>query len=69
MLIHDWNIYFVAPLGQNNPTVKFTQFEDSSGEIPSIRPRTKHLNCEYHHFRSAVAKRQVQLEACDTEDM
>ena len=36
-----------------------TVFEDNSGVLelfmfPKIRPRTKHINNKYHHFRSAV---------------
>jgi histone deacetylase 1/2 len=36
-------------------------FEDNSGALemavaPKIRPRTKYINCKYHHFRAHVGK-------------
>jgi hypothetical protein len=42
------------------PTVHCQVFEDNVGAIemarlPKMRPRTKHLNMKYHHFREAVA--------------
>jgi hypothetical protein len=42
------------------PTVQCTLFEDNSGALtlakaPAMRPRTKHINIKYHHFRTHVA--------------
>jgi hypothetical protein len=42
------------------PTVHCTLFEDNSGALtlakaPAMRPRTKHINLNYHHFRAHVA--------------
>jgi hypothetical protein len=36
-------------------------FEDNEGaieiaKVPKMRPRTKHLNIKYHHFREEVRK-------------
>jgi Reverse transcriptase (RNA-dependent DNA polymerase) len=44
---------------ENNPEVKCKAFEDNNGAldmaiIHKLRPRTKHINVKYHHFRSAV---------------
>jgi hypothetical protein len=49
------------PLG-DPPTVKCKLFEDNSGAMtlaksPAMRPRTKHINVKYHHFRSFVMVR------------
>jgi hypothetical protein len=40
------------------PTVHCKVYEDNAGAIemarlPKMRPRTKHLNVKYHHFREA----------------
>ena len=48
-------------------------FEDNSGAIEvanedKYRPRTKHINVRYHHFRSLVQKGIVQIEAIRSED-
>jgi hypothetical protein len=42
------------------PTIHCKVFEDNSGalelaRLPKIRPRTKHINVMYHHFRERVA--------------
>jgi hypothetical protein len=36
--------------------------------MPCMRPRTKHINCSYHHFRSHVAHGQITIHAIKTED-
>ena len=41
-------------------------FEDSEGaiemaKVPKMRPRTKHLNIKYHHFREEVKKGTVSI--------
>jgi len=41
-------------------------FEDNAGEIgianvPKMRPRTKHLNIKYHHFREEVKKGTISI--------
>jgi hypothetical protein len=38
------------------PVVHCKAFEDTSGavelaRVPKMRPRTKHINTKYHHFR------------------
>lgn len=47
-------------VGDTQPIVKCSLFKDNSGaptleKAPEIRPRTKHINVKYHHFRSFVA--------------
>jgi hypothetical protein len=41
-------------------------FEDNEGaieiaKVPKMRPRTKHLNIKYHHFREEVKKGTVSI--------
>jgi hypothetical protein len=48
-------------------------FEDNSGalemaKVPKMRPRTKHLNIKYHHFREAVEQGLVTIKAVRTHD-
>ena len=48
-------------------------FEDNMGAIelaklPKMRPRTKHINIAYHHFREFVTKGIVKLFAIKTTD-
>jgi hypothetical protein len=48
-------------------------FEDNSGAlelatVPKMRPRTKHINIKYHHFRSHVANGSITIHKIGTED-
>ena len=48
-------------------------FEDNTGalelsKVPKMRPRTKHINIKYHHFRSHVQKGTITVEHVDTEN-
>ncbi len=48
-------------------------FEDNAGAIeianvPKMRPRTKHLNIKYHHFREEVKKGTISIYHTRTED-
>ena len=48
------------------PSVYCKAFEDNSGALeiaksPKMRPRTKHINLVYHHFREHVRTRLIQL--------
>ena len=56
------------------PVIHCKAFEDNSGalemvRLPKIRPRTRHINAKYHHFRSYYAKSKISIEFCPTEDM
>ena len=55
------------------PKVKCKLFEDNSGavelaNVPKMRPRTKHINTKYHHFRSYVAKGFIKVLKIGTEE-
>ena len=57
----------------NHAKVYCKCFEDNSGALelaqtPKIRPRTKHINIIYHHFRDAVKKGMVEIFAISTDD-
>ena len=46
-------------------------FEDNSGALemattPKFRPRTKHINVKWHHFRDYVERGQISIHPIDT---
>ncbi len=57
----------------NTPYVYCKVFEDNSGaleltRLPKLRPRTKHINVCYHHFREHVRKGLIKIFPIDTKD-
>ena len=55
------------------PHVFCKVFEDNSGalelaRLPKLRPRTKHINVCYHHFREHVRSRLVKIYPVSTHD-
>lgn len=55
------------------PEVHCKVFEDNNGclemaQTPKMRPRTKHLNIKYHHFRGAVAEKLITIHRVGTEE-
>jgi hypothetical protein len=61
------------PIGQGNPKIHCKLFEDNSGaielaKVPKMRPRTKHINVKYHHFREYVSNNEVSIHKIDTSD-
>jgi Reverse transcriptase (RNA-dependent DNA polymerase) len=55
------------------PTVHCRVFEDNSGAIelarvPKMRPRTKFINVQYHHFRQYVDRKEISILSIDTTD-
>ena len=57
----------------NEPYVYCKVFEDNSGalelaRLPKLRPRTKHINVCYHHFREHVRKGLIKIFPIDTKD-
>jgi hypothetical protein len=51
----------------------YTSVEDNAGAIeivnvPKMRPRTKHLNIKYHHFREEVRKGTISIYHTRPED-
>lgn len=55
------------------PSIHCKAFEDNSGalelaRIPKLRPRTKHINLVYHHFKDHVRKGLISIYPIDTND-
>ena len=55
------------------PKVHCKVFEDNSGALEmakthKYRPRTKHLNVKYHHFRDYVSRGEISIHKIDTTD-
>jgi len=60
-------------IGSTVPKVHCKVFEDNSGalEIATIhktRPRTKHMNCQVHHFRHYVDSGEITIHPIGTDD-
>ena len=59
------------------PKVHCRVFEDNSGAVelassvknPKMRPRTKHINTKYHHFRTKVMDGTLSIHPISTDDM
>ena len=55
------------------PMVHCKAFEDNTGAlelslVPKMRPRTKHINNVYHHFRQFVRDGLISVSRIGTED-
>jgi hypothetical protein len=55
------------------PTVKCKAFEDNSGAVElsnvhKMRPRTKHINTKYHHFRAYVHEKLIKVLQVSAND-
>ena len=55
------------------PTVKCKLFEDNSGavelaNVPKMRPRTRHINVKYHHFRKFVNDKLITILKVTTDN-
>jgi hypothetical protein len=62
-----------VPITNKAPTVYCRAFEDNTGAYemattPKMRPRTRHINVKYHHFRHHVARKLIQIQRVDTKD-
>ena len=73
MDLHDECVNHGIIPSHTKPCVKCTVFEDNSGALelartPKMRPRTKHINIKYHHFRTHVASGRIAVEPIGTED-
>ena len=58
---------------QSQPTVQCKVFEDNSGALelamtPKMRPRTKHINVKFHHFRDYVKRKLITILPICLED-
>jgi hypothetical protein len=54
------------PVLNQQPKVMCKVFEDNAGvieiaNVPKMRPRTKHLNIKYHHFREEVKRGTIRI--------
>jgi hypothetical protein len=66
-------ILFGIKISVSTPTVRCKVFEDNVGAIelakaPKLRPRTKHIAIQYHHFRTHVAKRLITIQHVTTTE-
>jgi hypothetical protein len=64
---HGFNMISVTP------KIHCKVFEDNSGAIeianvPKMRPRTKHINIKYHHFRDYVERGEITIQQIASED-
>jgi hypothetical protein len=62
---------FGIPLAKTTPTVFCRLFEDNAGaihlaKVPKMRPRTRHINQKYHHFREWVKSGCIEVLPIDT---
>lgn len=60
-------------INTTTPRIHCKAFEDNSGALEmatvhKMRPRTKHLNIKYHHFREAVDNGEVSVHRVDTTE-
>lgn len=58
---------------ENKPIVHCTLFEDNYGTLelahePRYRPRTKHTEIKYHHFREHVKSGRIKISPIDTKE-
>ncbi len=64
-------------LTATTPHLHCRVFEDDSGAVelassvknPKMRPRTRHINTKYHHFRSKVQDGTISIHQVSTEEM
>ena len=64
---------FGLPIVKTTPTVFCKLFEDNAGaihlaKVPKMRPRTRHINQKYHHFREWVKSGAIDILPIDTLD-
>jgi hypothetical protein len=62
-----------VPVMNQQPKVMCKVFEDNAGAIeianvPKMRPRTKHLNIKYHHFREEVKRGTISVYHVGTKE-
>ena len=62
---------FGIPITKTTPKVFCKLFEDNAGaihlaKVPKMRPRTRHINQKYHHFREWVKSGLIEILPIDT---
>ena len=70
-LVQEFKEKFANSTVVSIPTIRCTLFEDNSGALelantPKMRPRTKHINIKYHHFREFVRRGLVLIQSVST---
>jgi hypothetical protein len=70
-LVQEFKDKFATSTVVSIPTIRCTLFEDNSGALelantPKMRPRTKHINIKYHHFREFVRRALVLIRSVST---
>ena len=55
------------------PKIHCTVFEDNSSPLelarmPEVRPRSKHINQSFHHFREPVEQQEIHIQATPTDE-
>ena len=60
-------------MGSTKHKVHCEVFDDNSGameiaQVPKMRPRTKHINIKYYHFRDFVEKGEISIHKIATKD-
>ena len=71
-LLNEMKAYGI-PVAKTTPTVFCKLFEDNAGaihlaKVPKMRPRTRHINQKYHHFREWVKSGLIDILPIDTLD-
>ena len=71
-LTKEFNKYGIKVPDFDPPKVQCRVFEDNAGTIevansPKLRPRTKHLSVQLHHFRSCVDRGDITIEHISTK--
>ena len=66
-------VIIVMNVADCGKTIKCTVFEDNNralemAKVPKMRPRTKHVAINYHHFRMCIERGDTQLEKIDTSE-
>ncbi len=70
--LKEMSIYGV-PIARSTSEIFCRVFEDNSGalemaKVHKYRPRTKHINVKYHHFRDFVTHGEITLHAVGTKE-
>jgi hypothetical protein len=71
-LVKEFKKELLLPMA-TTPVVHCKAFEDNSGavelaRVPKMRPRTKHINTKYHHFRKYVSDGLIKVQQVATAD-
>ena len=71
-LIDEMKNFGITLPGVPAPTNTFRVFEDNVGALelantPKLRPRTKHLALQLHHFCQYILDKRISVEKVDTK--